>query len=122
MLCCAPDTVYTALPWIHSINCSTGRDLLAALSLSLTDPACDTVHLLCKDLPEQPEAVLRALPALAAGRLVNVFCLQDTGSQLDRKAQDYLQCLSQATRGNFYLILVGLSGVLEKVQVNVSVH
>ncbi|XP_037622473.1 uncharacterized protein C11orf16 homolog [Sebastes umbrosus] len=115
MLPCAPDTVYMALSWIHSISCSPGRDLLAALSVALTDPACHAIHLLCTDLPDQPEAVLAALPALAGGRPVNVFYLQDSGGQLDSNTRDYLQCLTHATRGSCYVIPVGLDGVLKKV-------
>ncbi|XP_026166905.1 uncharacterized protein C11orf16 homolog [Mastacembelus armatus] len=115
MLPCAPDTVYTALSWIHSISCSPGRDLLAALSMALTDLACHSIHLLCMDLPEKPEAVLRALPSLAAGRPVNIFYLQDSVSLLDSNAKDYLQCLTQATRGSCYVIPVGLNGKFEKV-------
>lgn len=115
MLPCAPDTVYTALSWIHSISCSPGRDLLAALSLALADPACHAVHLLTVDLPDQQEAVLRALPALAAGRPVNVLYLQDSGGQLDGNTRDYLQCLTQATRGSCYVITDILNGKLGKV-------
>lgn len=114
MCSCAPDTVYTTLSWIHSISCSSGRDLLSALSIALTDAVCQAVHLLCTDFPEQPEAVLRVLPALTAGRPVNVFYLQDSGTKLDRNTRDYLQCLTQTTRGSCYLIPVDLSGVLEK--------
>ncbi|XP_023254695.1 uncharacterized protein C11orf16 homolog [Seriola lalandi dorsalis] len=115
MLPCAPDTVYTALSWIHSISCSPGRDLLAALSLALTDPACHAAHLLVADLPDQQEAVLRALPALAAGRPVNVFYLQDSVAQMDSNTRDYLQCLTQATRGSCYVITDSLDGKLGKV-------
>lgn len=115
MLPCAPDTVYSALSWIHSISCSPGRDFLAALSMALTDQACHAVHMLCMDLPDQPEAVLRALPSLAMGRPVNVFYLQDALGQLNTSANNYLQCLTQATRGSCYVILVGLNGELEKV-------
>lgn len=89
---------------------------MAALSIALTDSVCQAVHLLCTDLPEQPEAVLRALPALAAGRPVNVFYLQDSGTKLDRNTQDLLQCLTQTTRGSCYLIPIDRSGVLEKVR------
>lgn len=116
MLPCAPDTVYMALSWIHSISCSPGWGLLVALSAALADPACHAIHLLCTDLPDHPEAVLTALPALAAGRPVNVFYLQDSGGQLDSSTRDYLQRLSQATRGSCYVIPVGLNGELEKVK------
>ncbi|CAK6954525.1 uncharacterized protein C11orf16 homolog [Scomber scombrus] len=112
---CTPDTVYTTLSWIHSISCSPGKDLLAALSMALTDPNCQAVHLLTSDLPNQPEAVLRALPALAAWKPVNVFYLQDSGSQLVSKTRDYLQCLTHATRGSCYMISVNLNGSLEKL-------
>ena len=120
MLPCAPDTVYMALSWIHSISCGPGanRDLLAALSAALTAPACHAVHLLCTELPEQPEVVLVALPPLAAGRPVNIFYLHDSGGQMDNSTRDYLQCLSRATGGSCYVIPVGLNGVLGKVSLD----
>nr|XP_046250670.1 uncharacterized protein C11orf16 homolog [Scatophagus argus]XP_046250671.1 uncharacterized protein C11orf16 homolog [Scatophagus argus] len=114
MLPCAPDTVYMALSWIHSISCSPGRDLLPALTTALTDPDCHAIHVLCTGLPDHPEAVLTALPALAAGRPLNIFYLQDSGGQMDINTRDYLQCLMQTTRGSCYVIPVGLNGVLEK--------
>ncbi|KAE8296748.1 hypothetical protein D5F01_LYC05510 [Larimichthys crocea] len=115
MLPCAPDTVYMALSWIHSISCSPGRDLLAALSMALTDPSCHAVHMLFTGLPDHPEATLTALPALAAGRPVDIFYLLDSGGQLDNSTRDYLQCLAQATKGSCYVIPVSLNGVLGKV-------
>ncbi|XP_035499632.2 uncharacterized protein C11orf16 homolog isoform X2 [Scophthalmus maximus] len=115
MLPCAPDTVYTALSWIHSISCSAGRDLLAALSLALTDPACHAVHLLAADQPDQPGAVLSALPALAAGRPVNTFYLQDSDGQPDINTRDYLRRLTQATRGSCYVVVDSSDGKLGKV-------
>lgn len=118
MLPCAPDTVYMALSWIHSISCSTGRDLLSALSVALTDAACHAIHLICTNLPDRLDALLTALPALAAGRPVNIFYLLDSGGQLDRNTQHYLQCLSQATGGSCCVIPVGLNGSLEKVWLN----
>lgn len=122
MLACAPDTVYSVLSWIHSIGCSPGRDLLAALTTALSDQACHAVHLLCIGLPEQPEAVLRALPTLAAGRPVNVFYLQDSLGHLDTNDRLYLHCLTQATRGSCYVFTFGLNGKLEKViwQIRIS--
>ncbi|KAF0040395.1 hypothetical protein F2P81_006293 [Scophthalmus maximus] len=114
MLPCAPDTVYTALSWIHSISCSAGRDLLAALSLALIDPACHAVHLLAADQPDQPGAVLSALPALAAGRPVNTFYLQDSDGQPDINTRDYLRRLTQATRGSCYVVVDSSDGKLGK--------
>ncbi|KAM7415123.1 hypothetical protein PAMA_019784 [Pampus argenteus] len=115
MLPCTHDTVYTALSWIRSISCSPGRDLLAALSMALTDSTCQAVHLLTTGLPDQPGAALRALPALAAGRPVNVFYLQDSGAQLEIDTRDYQQRLAHATRGSCFMVAVDLNGVLQKV-------
>ncbi|XP_062245936.1 uncharacterized protein C11orf16 homolog isoform X1 [Platichthys flesus] len=115
MLPCAPDTVYTALSWIHSIRCGPGRGLLAALSLALSDPTCHAVHLLATDLPDQLEAVLSALPVLAAKRPVNTFYLQESYAQLDGDTRHYLQCLTQATGGSCYVIIDGSDGKLGKV-------
>lgn len=113
MLPCAPDTVYLALSWIHSISCSPGSDLWGALNMALADRACSAVHLLCSGAHHRPEALLTALPPLAAGRPVNVFDLQSSGGWPDA---DYLQRLSQATGGSCYMIPVGLNGVLEEVR------
>lgn len=88
--------------------------------MALTDPACQAVHLLCTDLPEQPEAVLRALPALAAGRRMRIFYLQRSGSRLNKNTRDYLQCLAEATCGSCSLIHYDMNGGLKKVCVNAS--
>lgn len=116
MLPCAPDTAYSALSWVQSISCSPGRDLLAALSMALTDRACHAVHVLCVELPDQPEAVLRALPALAGRRPVSFFYLQPLGRIHHSGVRIYLQCLTYATGGSCYMIPVGLNGELEKVR------
>uniref|UniRef100_A0A096LUA3 DUF4537 domain-containing protein n=1 Tax=Poecilia formosa TaxID=48698 RepID=A0A096LUA3_POEFO len=115
MLPCLPNTVFTAFPWVHSVSCSLGRHLLAALKAALSDPACHAVHLLCTDLLEQPGLLLRFLSALETCRPINVFYLQGPSSGLERSARDYLLCLSQATRGSCYLIMFDLEGNLEKV-------
>lgn len=117
MLPCAPDTVYTVLSWIRSISCGSGRNLLAALSSGLTDPACHAIHLITANLPEHPEAVLTALPALAAGRPVNIFYLQ-ASLHSDQNVKYYLQCLARATRGRCYVLPVGLNGELGEVGLN----
>ncbi|XP_068170050.1 uncharacterized protein C11orf16 homolog [Antennarius striatus] len=112
MLPCSPDAVYAALSWIRSIGCGPGRDLLSALEVVFMDPGCHAVHLLATGPPDRPEAVMAALPALAAGRPMNVFYLQDSGVHLDGTVRDYLQCLTLTTRGSCYVILVGLNGGL----------
>lgn len=116
MLLCAPDTVYLALSWIHAIRCSPGdADLLATLSVVFSDRGCHAVHLLCTDLSDHPEAVLTALPALAAGRPVTIFYLQ-VSHQADRgRTADYLQRLTLATGGRCYAIPVCLNGELKEV-------
>lgn len=116
MLPCAPDTVYLALSWIHAIRCSPGHaDLWATLNVVLSDQGCHAVHLLCTELSDHPEAVLTALPALAAGRPVNIFYLQ-ASHQTDRgRTADYLQRLSLATGGRCHTIPVCLNGELKEV-------
>lgn len=106
LLPCAPETLYLALAWIHSINCSSGSDLWGALSTALADPACEAVHLLCTGRPGWSEALLTALLRLAVGRPLNVFYLQ---SSVHRLAGDNLQRLAWATRGRCYNIPVGFS-------------
>ncbi|XP_068452581.1 uncharacterized protein C11orf16 homolog [Clinocottus analis] len=115
MLPCAPDTVFMALSWIRSVSCGPGRGLPAALGAALADPACHAVQLLCAGVPDRPGAAAAGLPALAAGRPVNVFYLQDPGNRLDGEARDHLQCLTRATGGRCYVVPVGLNGALEKV-------
>ncbi|CAB1323532.1 unnamed protein product, partial [Coregonus sp. 'balchen'] len=108
MVPCAPDTVYEALSWIHSLSSSPGRDLLAALSTAFSDPACHAVHLVTTDLPDHPEELLRALPTMAGKRPVHVFHLSlsnpSSSSSLDGRTQDFMQCLTHATRGSCYVI------------------
>ncbi|MEQ2212253.1 hypothetical protein XENOCAPTIV_028167 [Xenoophorus captivus] len=99
MLSCLPHTIFTAVPWVHSISCSSGNNVLPALKAALT------VNLLSTDLPEQPELVLGSLPALAACRPINVFYLQGSCSELEGSTRDYLLCLSYTTRGSCYLIM-----------------
>ncbi|KAK5600067.1 hypothetical protein CRENBAI_009778 [Crenichthys baileyi] len=115
MLSCLPHTVFTALPWVHSISCSSGNNVLPALKAALSDPACHTVYLLCTDLPEQPELVLGSLPALAACRPINVFYLQGSCIELEGSTRDYLLCLSYTTRGSCYVIMFDVHGVLGKM-------
>lgn len=106
MLPCAPDTLYLALNWIHSINCSTGSDLWGALSTALADPACAAIHLLCTGRPRWSEALLMALLRLAVGRPLNVFYLQSLANPLPG---DNLQQLAWATGGRCYNIPVSFS-------------
>lgn len=112
MLPCAPDTLYLALAWIHSINCSPGGDLWGALSTAFADPACEAVHLLCSGLPGRPEALLTALPRLAGGRPLNIFYLQSSAHRL---AGGSMQQLARATGGRCYTIPLGFSGDLKEV-------
>lgn len=106
MLPCGPATLYLALAWIHSIDCSSGSDLWGALSTALADPACEAVHLLCTGRPRYSEALHPALLRLAVGRPLNVFYLQNSTHRL---AGDNLQQLAWATGGCCYNIPVGLS-------------
>lgn len=112
MLPCAPDTLYLALAWIHSINCSAGSDLWGALSTAFADPACEAVHLLCSGRPRWSEGLLTALLRPAVGRPLNVFYLQSSAHRL---AGDSLQQLALATGGHCYTVPVGFSGELKEV-------
>ncbi|KAJ7998159.1 hypothetical protein DPEC_G00219700 [Dallia pectoralis] len=119
MVPCAPDTVYEALSWIHSLSSSPGRDLLAALSTAFSDPDCHAVHLVTTGVPDHPEELLRVLPTVAGARPVHVFQLSlsepGSSSSLDAETQDFLQCLTHTTRGSCSVLPTGMDGAIEQV-------
>lgn len=106
MLPCAPNTLYLALAWIRSINCSPGSDLWGALSAALVDPACEAINLICTSWPRWSQALPTEFSRLAVGRPLNIFCLHSSTIQLD---EDKLQHLALATGGRCYNILVSFS-------------
>uniref|UniRef100_A0A3P8ZHV4 DUF4537 domain-containing protein n=1 Tax=Esox lucius TaxID=8010 RepID=A0A3P8ZHV4_ESOLU len=119
MVPCAPDTVYEALSWIHSLSCSPGRDLLAALNIAFSDPSCHVVHLVTTGVPEHPEELLRVLPTMAGRRPVHVFHLSlsepSSSGSLDGKTQDFLQCLTHTTKGSCSVLPIGTDGAVQQV-------
>lgn len=114
---CAPNTVFEALGWIHSLNTSPGSDLLTALEAAFADPLCHAVHLLTTALPDHPENFLSGLSAMTL-RPVHVFLLSQN-SQLDGRTLDFVQCFTSATGGSCHLLLLGLNGSIEKVSIGV---
>lgn len=116
MIPCAPDTVYQALNWIHSLRTSPGNDLLTALITAFSDPACQSVHLVTNSLPDNPENCLNALSAFTA-RPVHTFYISEK-QDLDGDILDFLKCLTSATKGSCYRL--SLNSNAPPVQVNPS--
>ncbi|XP_041966887.1 uncharacterized protein C11orf16 homolog [Alosa sapidissima] len=117
---CAPDTVFEALGWIHSLNTSPGSDLLTALEAAFSEPHCQAVHLLTSTLPDHPESFLRSLHTMIL-RPVHVFFLS-RNSQLDDRTLDFMQCFTSATGGSCHLLLLGLNGSIDKVSTLYAVN
>ncbi|XP_063053946.1 uncharacterized protein C11orf16 homolog [Engraulis encrasicolus] len=115
---CAPDTVFEALGWVHSLSTCPGSDLLTALEAALSDPQCHSVHLLTSALPDHPELFLRGLSSFTSRTLprrpVHVFFLSHR-PELDSRTLDFLQCLTSATGGSCRLLLLGSTGSIDKV-------
>ncbi|XP_062404197.1 uncharacterized protein C11orf16 homolog [Sardina pilchardus] len=117
---CAPDSVFEALGWIHSLHTSPGSDLLAALEAAFSEPQCQAVHLLTGALPDRPESLLSGLHTMIL-RPVHVFFLSQSG-QLDDRTLDFMQCFTSATGGSCHLLLLGLNGSIDKVSTLYAAH
>ncbi|KAI5623934.1 hypothetical protein C0J50_16615 [Silurus asotus] len=113
MIPCAPDTVYQALSWIHTLRTSPGNDLLTALITAFSDPACQSVHLVTNSLPDNPEQCLNALSAITA-RPVHTFYISEK-PDLDRNILDFLKCLTSATKGSCYRLSLNCNDSAEQV-------
>ncbi|MCJ8733258.1 hypothetical protein PDJAM_G00221280 [Pangasius djambal] len=118
MIPCAPDTVYQALSWIHTLRTSPGNDLLTALVTAFSDPACQSVHLVMNSLPDNPEKCLNALSAFTA-RPVHTFHISEK-QDLDRDIVDFLKCLTSATKGSCYRLSLNSNASAEQVNPSVS--
>ncbi|XP_048828201.1 uncharacterized protein C11orf16 homolog [Brienomyrus brachyistius] len=112
MVTCCPDLACEAQGWIHALCCTPGRNLLAALSEALADPACQVVHLLTNGLPDNPQELLREVPRMVKTRRVHIFYLSDKGFP-DRRTREYLQCLSLSTGGGCHVLSLCSSGAVE---------
>ncbi|XP_072551192.1 uncharacterized protein C11orf16 homolog isoform X2 [Salminus brasiliensis] len=113
MVPCAPDTVYEALGWIHTLRTSPGKDLLTSLTTAFSDPACQSVHLVTNSLPDNPEKCLSALSA-GGTRPVHTFHIAEKQA-LDSDTLDFLKCLTSATRGSCYRLSLNLDRAGEQV-------
>ncbi|XP_035380725.1 uncharacterized protein C11orf16 homolog isoform X2 [Electrophorus electricus] len=113
MIPCAPDTVYEALGWIHTLRTSPGNDLLTALTTAFSDPGCQSVHLVTNSLPDNAEKCLNALSAFQT-RPVHTFYISEREA-LDSDTSDFLKCFTAATRGSCYRLSLNLDGTSEKV-------
>lgn len=118
MIPCAPDTVYQALSWIHTLRTSPGNDLITALITAFSDPACQSVHLVTNSLPDKPERCLNALSAFTA-RPVHIFHITEK-QDLDRDILDFLKCLTSATKGSCYRLSLDSNAPAEQVNPSVS--
>ncbi|KAF7699014.1 uncharacterized protein C11orf16 homolog [Silurus meridionalis] len=118
MIPCAPDTVYQALSWIHTLRTSPGNDLLTALITAFSDPACQSVHLVTNSLPDNPEQCLNALSAITA-RPVHTFYISEK-PDLDRNILDFLKCLTSATKGSCYRLSLNSNDSAEQVNPSVA--
>lgn len=113
MIPCAPDTVYQALGWIHTLRTSPGNDLLTALIAAFSDPACQSVHLVTNSLPDNLKKCLNALSPFTA-RPVHTFYISEK-QDLDSDILDFLKCLSSATEGNCYRLCLNSNAPVEQV-------
>ncbi|KAL7871179.1 hypothetical protein SRHO_G00086760 [Serrasalmus rhombeus] len=113
MIPCAPDTVYEALSWIHTLRTSPGDDLLTALTTAFSDPACQSVHLVTSSLPDNPETCLSGLSSCGT-RPVHTFYIAETQA-LDSDTLDFLKCLNSATRGRCYKLSLNTDSTAEQV-------
>lgn len=113
MIPCAPDTVYQALSWIHSLRTSPGNDLLTALITAFSDPACQSVHLVTNSLPDNLENCLNSLSTFTA-RPVHTFHVSEK-QDLDRDVLDFLKCLTSATKGSCYRLSLNSNAPAEQL-------
>ncbi|XP_066541383.1 uncharacterized protein C11orf16 homolog [Hoplias malabaricus] len=113
MIPCAPDMVYEALGWIHSLRTSPGNDLLMALTTAFSDPACQCVHIMTNSLPDNLQMCLNALSTRGT-RPVHTFYIGEQQA-LDTDTLDFLKCLTSATRGSCYRLYLNSNGTAEQV-------
>lgn len=114
MLPCTPDVVYEALSWIHTLHTSPGRGLHTALALAFSDPACQSVHLVTSNVPDNPTQCLASLSTLVT-RPVHTFYISDKTS-INSDTSDFLQCLSSTTKGSCYIMAINSAGGVEGVR------
>ncbi|XP_043072861.1 uncharacterized protein C11orf16 homolog [Puntigrus tetrazona] len=113
MMPCAPDVVYEALSWIHTLQTSPGRDLHSALALAFSDPACQSVHLVTSGLPDNPPQCLASLSSLVM-RPVNTFYISDK-TPMNTDISDFLHCITSTTRGSSYVTTINSAGNVDQL-------
>ncbi|KAK3570428.1 hypothetical protein QTP86_019304, partial [Hemibagrus guttatus] len=118
MIPCAPDTVYQALSWIHTLRTSPGNDLITSLVTAFSDPVCQSVHLVTNSLPDNPEKCLNALSAFTA-RPVHIFYISEK-QDLDSDISDFLKCLISATKGSCYRLSLNYNASGDQVKPSVA--
>ncbi|XP_002738838.1 uncharacterized protein LOC100372388 [Saccoglossus kowalevskii] len=110
-----PQTVTVANEWINKLASKTGSNMLDALLVAFTDPACEAVCLVSDGLPDQQATVILQQVALASqGRPLHVIHL--TGTHADVASYDFLESLAIQTAGTFNVISVSTTGRIEQVK------
>ncbi|KAG7333289.1 hypothetical protein KOW79_003424 [Hemibagrus wyckioides] len=118
MIPCAPDTVYQALSWIHTLRTSSGNDLITSLITAFSDPVCQSVHLVTNSPPDNPEKCLNALSAFTA-RPVHIFYISEK-QDLDSNILDFLNCLTSATKGSCYRLSLNSNAPADQAKPSVA--
>ncbi|KAM9481343.1 uncharacterized protein C11orf16 homolog isoform 2-T2 [Clarias gariepinus] len=118
MIPCAPDTVYQALSWIHTLSTSPGNDLLTALITAFSDPACQSVQLVTNSIPGNPENCLNALSAFIACPVHTFFISEKQALEID--TLNFLKCLNTATKGSCYRLSLNINDAAEQVKPSIA--
>lgn len=118
MIPCAPEAVYQALRWIHTLRTSPGNNLITALIAAFSDPACQSVNLVTNSLPDKPKECLNALSSFTACP-VHTFYISEK-QDLERDILDFLKCLTSATKGSCYRLSLNSNAPAEQMKLSVS--
>ena len=111
-------TVNKAIDWIKDLDTKTGTNTLDALLTAFQDESCHSIVLVTDDIPDQePYTVLNQISLISRGRPVHCIYILN-GREEDRSAVEFLQNLSQVTRGSFKIVNVGRFGIEKITPIN----